>query len=147
MTHNHGFTLIEVLVTVAVLAVLTSAALYSMSAGDKISDAEALVLQQALLGHVPEQMQRYYLRGDVAAWASRVAEIQSEMASWEHLQSAPRSAAVYRGDGITLRFQTSYNERQRNNQLRDLLRASPVVAEVTTSGQLGQLFTVKYKIN
>jgi len=147
MTHHYGFTLIEVLVTVAVLAVLTSVALYSMSAGDKISEAEGLVLQQALLGYIPEQMQRYYVRGDAAAWTNRVAEIQSEMAGWEHLQSAPRSAAVYRRDGITLRFQTSYQDRQRNNRLRDVLRASPVVEEVTTSGQLGQLFTVKYKIN
>ena len=144
---NQGFTLLEILVAVAILAVLASVAIYNFKGGDKISGAETVVLRQALMNYIPEQIKLYYLRADSTAWTNRVAHIQNEMANWPHLQSSPRTATVYKNDGITLKFRTSYQDQKNNEQLRDILIKSPIVETAATSGPREQKFTVKYKLN
>ena len=144
---NHGFTLLEILVAVAILAVLTSVTIYNFKSGDKISEAEAIALKQALMRDIPEQIKRYYLRGDRTAWSNSVARIQNKMANWPHLQSAPRTATVYKDNGIELKFRTHYTEQKRNEQLRDILRKSPMVESIAVGGYRKQQFTVRYKLN
>ena len=144
---NHGFTLIEILITVAILAILASITIYNMEGGDKISETETVVLRQALMHYIPEQIKHYYLRNERAAWAGRVTQIQNEMASWPHLQSTPRTATVYKDNGIVLKFKTNYQEQSKNEQLRDILIKSPMIEVVTTAGYRKQRFTVKYKLN
>ena len=143
---SFGFTLIEILVAVTILAVLASAAIYSINSGDKISEAETVVLRQVLMNYIPEQLKVYYLRGDRTAWDDRVLQIQNEMADWPHLQES-HTATVYKNNGIELKFRTNYQDRQQNEQLHDILRKSPVVEVATIGGYRKQQFTVKYKLN
>ena len=142
-----GFTLIEVLIAVAITAVLASIAVYNVKFGDKISEAEALVLQQALMNYIPQQVKHYYLRGDRAAWSSKVSQIQNEMADWPNLQNALLTATVYKDDGIEIKFKTVYQDEKRNNYLRDILIKSPMIETAANSGYRKQQFTVKYKLN
>ena len=144
---NNGFTLIEILVSVAILSVLASIAIYSVKVSDKISETEALGLRQTLINYIPEQVKLYYLRGDSTAWSNRVSEIRSEMANWPHLQKASGIATVYKIDGIELKFKTTYQEEGRNNQLRDILMKSSLIETAVNSGYRKQQFTVKYKLN
>ena len=143
----YGFTLIEVLIAVAITAVLASIAIYNVKFGDKISEAEALVLQQALMNYIPQQVRQYYLRGDRTAWSSKVSQIQNEMADWPNLQNALLIATVYKDDGIEIKFKTVYQDEKRNNYLRDILIKSPMIEIATNSGYRKQQFTVKYKLN
>ena len=144
---DYGFTLIEILIAVTILAILASVAAYNISSGDKISEAETVVLRQALISYIPEQLKVYYLRGDRTAWMNRVTQIQSEMAEWPRLQSSPRTATIYKNDGIELKFRTSYQDREQNEQLRNTLIKSPLVEAVAIAGPRKQQFTVKYKLN
>ena len=144
---DYGFTLIEILVAVTILAILASVAVYSIKGGDKISEAETVVLKQALMNYIPEQLKVYYLRGDHTAWRNRVTRIQNEMASWPHLQGASRTATVYKNDGVELRFRTNYQDQKQNEQLRDILIKSPMIETATIGGYRKQQFTVKYKLN
>ena len=144
---DYGFTLIEILVAVTILAILASVAVYSINSGDKISEAETVVLKQALMNYIPEQLKVYYLRGDHTAWRNRVTQIQNEMASWPHLQGASRTATVYQNNGVELRFRTNYQDQKQNEQLRDILIKSPMIETATIGGYRKQQFTVKYKLN
>ena len=101
------------LIAVAITAVLASIAVYNVKFGDKISEAEALVLQQALMNYIPQQVKHYYLRGDRAAWSSKVSQIQNEMADWPNLQNALLTATVYKDDGIEIKFKTVYQDEKR----------------------------------
>ena len=144
---DYGFTLIEILVAVTILAILASVAVYNINSGDKISEAETVVLKQVLISYVPEQLKVYYLRGDRTAWRNRVTQIQNEMADWPRLQSSPRTATVYKNDGVELKFKTSYQDQKQNEQLRDTLIKSPLIEAVAIGGYRKQQFTVKYKLN
>ncbi len=144
---DYGFTLIEILVAVTILAVLASVAIYNINSGDKISEAETVVLKQALMNYIPEQLKVYYLRGDHTAWRNRVTRLQNEMADWPHLQGSLRTAAVYKNDGIELKFRTSYQDQKQNEQLRDILIKSPLIEAAVIEGYRKQQFTVKYKLN
>ncbi len=144
---NYGFTLIEILVAVTILAVLASVAIYNIKSGDKISEAEAVVLRQALMNYIPEQLKIYYLRDDRTAWDNKVTQIQNEMADWPHLQGSLHTATVYKNNGIKLKFKTNYQDRNQNEQLLDTLKKSPVIEEATIEGYRKQKFTVKYKLN
>ena len=144
---DYGFTLIEILVAVTILAILASVAVYNINSGDKISEAETVVLKQALISYIPEQLKVYYLRGDRTAWRNRVTQIQNEMADWPRLQSSPRTATVYKNDGVELKFKTSYQDQKQNEQLRDTLIKSPLIEAVAIGGYRKQQFTVKYKLN
>ncbi len=143
----YGFTLIEILIAVTILAILASVAVYNINSGDKISEAETVVLKQALISYIPEQLKVYYLRGDRTAWRNRVTQIQNEMADWPHLQSSLRTATVYKNDGVELKFRTSYQDQKQNEQLRDTLIKSPLIEAVDIGGYRKQQFTVKYKLN
>ena len=144
---DYGFTLIEILVAVTILAILASIAVYNVNSGDKISEAETIVLKQALISYIPEQLKAHYLRGDRMVWKSRVSQIQNEMADWPHLQGSLRTATVYKNDGIELKFRTSYQDREQNEQLRSMLIKSPLIEAVAIAGYRKQQFTVKYKLN
>ncbi len=144
---DYGFTLIEILIAVTILAILASVAVYNIDSGDKISEAETVVLKQVLISYVPEQLKVYYLRGDRTAWRNRVTQIQTEMADWPRLQSSPRTATVYKDDGVELKFKTSYQDQKQNEQLRDILIKSPLIEAVAIAGYRKQRFTVKYKLN
>ena len=144
---NNGFTLIEILIAVAILAVLASVAIYNIKVDDQISEAEALALKQVLISYIPEQVKLYYLRGDSTAWSKRVSQIQTEMADWPHLQKVFHTATVYKDNGVELKFKTTYQEKEKNNQLRNSLLKSPMVEEAINSGPHKQQFTVKYKLN
>ena len=143
----YGFTLIEILIAVTILAILASVAVYNINSGDKISEAETIVLKQALISYIPEQLKVYYLRGDSTAWRNRVTQIQNEMADWPRLQSSLRTATVYKNDGVELKFRTSYQDQKQNEQLRDTLIKSPLIEAVAIGGYRKQQFTVKYKLN
>ena len=143
----YGFTLIEILIAVTILAILASIAVYNINSGDKISEAETVVLKQALISYIPEQLKVYYLRGDRTAWMNRVTQIQNEMADWPHLQGSSRTAAIYKNDGLELKFRTSYQDQKQNEQLRNTLIKSPLVEAVAIGGYRKQQFTVKYKLN
>ena len=145
--NDYGFTLIEILVAVTILAVLASVAIYNIESGDKISEAETVVLRQALMSYIPEQLKVYYLRGDRTAWDDRVMQIQNEMADWPHLQGSLHTATVYKNNGIELKFRTNYQDYKQNEQLRDTLIKSPLIEAATIEGDRKQQFTVKYKLN
>ena len=144
---HYGFTLLEVLVAIAILTVLASVAVYNVKAGNKISEAETLVLRQALVSYIPEQIKLYYLTRDHAAWSDRVKQIQNEMLNWPLLQNTPRTATVYKDNGIELVFNTVYREKDKNDELRDILIQSPMVEVATARGYRNQQFTIKYKLN
>ena len=144
---NNGFTLIEILISIAILSVLASIAIYSVKINDKISEAEALELRQILISYVPQQIKLYYPRGDYLAWTRRISEIHSEMADWPHLQKASGVATIYRFYGIELKFKTIYQEMEKNDQLRKILMKSPLVESAVTRGPNKEQFTVKYNLD
>ncbi|MBC6413900.1 MAG: prepilin-type N-terminal cleavage/methylation domain-containing protein [Chromatiales bacterium] len=144
---NYGFTLIEILIAIAVIAVLSSVAIYNVNFTDKVSTADELLLKQVLTDYIPQQVMLYYLSTDSTAWADKVAQIQNEMASWQHIKKTSAIARVYKGDGIELNFNTVYEEQERNKQLRDLLATLPMVESATAGGYHKQRFTIKYKLN
>ena len=144
---HDGFTLVEILIAVAILTLLTSAAIYSINSTGKISVADELLLRQVLTNYIPEQVKRYYLSGDSVAWADKVSQIEDEMASWSHIQNISSEAKIYNDNGIELKFKTVYKEQSKNEQLFDILTKSPMIESVVTGGNKKQRFTVKYKLN
>ena len=145
--HNQGFTLIELLLAVAILTVLASVAVYNVSSGDKISQADELVLKQALLSYIPEQIKHYYLRGDSVAWTNKVVQIQNEMADWPQIDGSQSIASVYKSNGLELKFKTIHQDTQRNEELANTLTKFPLIEAVRNQGQHKQQFTVQYKLN
>ena len=143
---NNGFTLLEVILVVTVLAVLASAAIFGINAQDKLASAEILALKQILTVQLPKEVQRHYVVNDRAAWLQRLARIQVEMEHWPGINvAANKSATIYDHNGLLLQFETQHTHRI-NTQLRDALRRSVVVVSVNSDAD-NQRFKIYYKLN
>lgn len=143
---NCGFTLIEVILVIAILAIITSATIFGINAKDKIATAEVLALQQILIVQIPKEIQKYYVRNNSSAWTQRLAEIQVEMEQWPGLDTTKRKrATVYDGNGLMLQFETQYGQ-SINAQLRATLKRSPMVVSINSASS-NQLFKIRYRLN
>lgn len=143
---NNGFTLLEVILVVTVLAILASAAIFGINAQDKLASAEVLALKQILAVQLPKEVQRYYVMNNRAAWLQRLARIQAEMEHWPGINvAANKSATIYGNHGLLLQFETQHT-RHINTQLRKLLRRSPLIVSVNRDAD-NRRFKIYYTLN
>ena len=141
-----GFTLIELMIVVAILVIIISAFYWMSSPQSKIKDTNFLALKQVLIVNIPQELNKYYLRSSTASWRTKVSEIEGEMEDWVGLEEDSPSAKVYSTRGLKLSFTTNLDE-DHNNELKDLLKKLPMVQSVEVSDTDNKKFVVKYKIN
>lgn len=141
---TQGFTLIEIMVSLAILAILTATFYWISSPDQKIKNADFLVLKQILVVNIPGDLRKWYLRS-ATDWRNQITKIDIEMEDWPSL-TGTRSANIYSVNGLELNFTTTF-DKKKNNELKSLLEKLPSIKSITTSDTNNQKFVVKYKLN
>ena len=104
-----GFTLIEVIIVVAILSALTASAIYALSPGDKISSAEETGLKQILISRVPTELTQHRLsNGDISTFKLSD-DSTAFMGAWPGVKKNNKLKFTPAAQKLTLEMETSFN--------------------------------------
>ena len=108
-TKQSGFTLIEVIIVVAILSALTASAIYAISPGDKISSAEETGLKQILISRVPTELTQHRLKnGDISTFKLSSNNV-AFMKAWPGVKTTPDPEFTIAAQKLTLEMETTFN--------------------------------------
>ena len=104
-----GFTLIEVIIVVAILSALTASAIYSLAPGDKITSAEETGLKQILISRVPTELVQHRLKnGDVSAF--KLADDNAAfMQEWPGVKATNKLKFTSAAQKLDLEMETTFD--------------------------------------
>ena len=104
-----GFTLIEVIIVVAILSALTASAIYSLAPGDKITSAEETGLKQILISRVPTELIQHRLKNsDVSAFKLAV-NSAAFMQAWPGVKTTNKLKFTPAATKLTLEMETTFD--------------------------------------
>ena len=126
---QHGFTLIEVIIVVAILSALTASAIYALSPGDKISSAEESGLKQILISRVPTELTQHRLKNaDISAFKFSNNSV-AFMKAWPGVKDTNKLKFTPTAQKLTLEMETTFDA----SDLKDTLSAMQNVTASITS--------------
>ena len=133
-----GFTLIEVIIVVAILSALTASAIYALSPGDKISSAEETGLKQILISRVPTELTQHRLKnGDISTFKLSNNNV-AFMKAWPGVKTTPNPKFTVAPQKLTLEMETTFNA----SDLKDTLGSMQNV----TAGITNKVLKIEYTI-
>jgi len=132
-----GFTLIEVIIVVAILAALAASAIYALSPGDKISAAEETGLRQILVSRVPTELTQHRLKNSDISKFKFSSDNVAFMKNWPGVLE-PKFTIAQRK--LTLEMETTFDAAA----LRDTLTT---MQGVTASINSAKVLKVEYKVS
>ena len=130
LNKHNGFTLIEVIIVVAILSALTASAIYSLAPGDKITTAEEAGLKQILISRVPTELIQHRLKnGDVSAF-KLASNSTAFMGAWPGVKTNNKLKFTPAAKKLTLEMETTFDA----TSLESTLDTMPnVVADVSNN--------------
>ncbi len=138
LAKHSGFTLIEVIIVVAVLAALTASAIYALSPGDKISSAEEAGLKQILISRVPTELTQHRLKnGDVSGFKLSANSVVF-MENWPGVKKSNKLKFTPTAQKLTLEMETTFDA-------TDLMNALAAMQNVT-AGITSKVLKVEYTV-
>ena len=128
-TKHGGFTLIEVIIVVAVLTALTASAIYALAPGDKISSAEEAGLKQILISRVPTELTQHRLKnGDVSGFKLSDNSVVF-MENWPGVKKSNKLKFTPTAQKLTLEMETTFDA---TNLMNTLTAMQNVTAGITS---------------
>ena len=135
---QRGFTLIEVIVVVAILAALTASAIYALSPGDKISLAEETGLKQILISRVPTELTQHRLKNADISGFELSDDSEAFMAAWPGVKKNNKLKFTAAAQKLTLEMETTFDA----SDLKDTLTAMQNV----TASIASKVLKIEYNI-
>ena len=136
---QHGFTLIEVIIVVAILSALTASAIYALSPGDKISSAEETGLKQILISRVPTELTQHRLKNaDISGFKFSDDNV-AFMEAWPGVKKVNKPKFTAAAQKLTLEMETTFDA----SDLEDTLSAMQNVNASITSKVLQVVYTIQ----
>ena len=133
-----GFTLIEVIIVVAILSALTASAIYALSPGDKISSAEETGLKQILISRVPTELTQHRLEnGDISGFQLS-ADSLAFMRAWPGVKNTNKLKFTPTTQKLTLEMETTFDA--------DDLRSTLATMQNVTAGITNKVLKVEYNV-
>ncbi len=137
-TKHGGFTLIEVIIVVAVLAALTASAIYALAPGDKISSAEEAGLKQILISRVPTELTQHRLKnGDVSGFKLSDNSVVF-MENWPGVKKSNKLKFTPTAQKLTLEMETTFDATNLMNSLAAM--------QNVTAGISSKVLKVEYTV-
>ena len=133
-----GFTLIEVIIVVAILSALTASAIYALSPGDKISSAEETGLKQILISRVPTELTQHRLSNADISGFELSDDSTAFMEAWPGVKKTNKLKFAPAAQKLTLEMETTFNA----SDLKDTLEAMQNV----TAGITNKVLKIEYTI-
>ena len=129
LKRHKGFTLIEVIIVVAILSALTASAIYSLSPGDKITSAEETGLKQILISRVPTELIQHRLKkGDVSGFKLSTGGDVAFMQAWPGVKAASTPKFTPAATKLTLEMETTFNATNLMNTLKAMQNVDASIA-------------------
>ena len=139
LPRHGGFTLIEAIIVVAILAALTASAIYALAPGDKISSAEEAGLKQILISRVPTELTQHRLKsGDVSGFKLSDNSVVF-MENWPGIKKSNKLKFTPTAQKLTLEMETTFDA----TNLKDSLVAMQNVTASITNKVLKVEYTVQ----
>ena len=139
LKRHKGFTLIEVIIVVAILSALTASAIYSLSPGDKITSAEETGLKQILISRVPTELIQYRLTNGSVKDFKLSSNSVAFMKAWPGVKATPDPKFALAAPTLTLEMQTTFDA----TKLEEILDTMPNITAKVTNKVLKVEYTVK----
>ena len=124
---QRGFTLIEVIIVVAILAALTASAIYSLSPGDKILSAEEAGLKQILISRVPTELVQYRLKNDDVSGFKLSDNSVAFMGAWPGIKKTNKLKFTPAAQKLTLEMETKFDADNLKNTLNAMQNVTAAV--------------------
>ena len=129
ISHLRGFTLIEVIIVVAILSALTASAIYALSPGDKIQVAEETGLKQILISRVPTELTQHRLKnGNLSTFRFATNNV-AFMKAWPGVKDTNKLKFTPASQKLTLEMETTFDA----SNLRDTLSSMQHVSASITN--------------
>ena len=138
LSKSGGFTLIEAIIVVAVLAALTASAIYALSPGDKISSAEEAGLRQILVSRIPTELTQHRLKNDDLSGFKIADNSVAFMQNWPGVKTSNKLKFTPTAPKLTLEMETTFDA----TNLAGTLAAMPNV----TASIASQVLKIEYTI-
>lgn len=129
---QRGFTLVEVIIVVAILSALTAAAIYALAPGDKISSAEEAGLTQILVSRIPAELVQYKLKNNSLTGFKFSSDNKSFIEAWPGVKAGTKNKFTVKPTELVLEIEASFD----TAELVRLLRAMQNVGVSTKSGNV-----------
>lgn len=139
LSEQGGFTLIEVIIVVAILAALTASTIYALSPGDKISSAEEAGLKQILMSRVPTELTQHRLKnGDVSGFKLSDDNV-AFISAWPGVKKTKSVKFTPAAQKLVLEMETTFDA----SDLRSTLAAMQNVTAAITNKVLKIEYTIQ----
>ena len=138
LARQRGFTLIEVIIVVAILAALTASSIYALSPGDKILSAEETGLKQILISRVPTELTQYRMENGSLTNFKLSDDSVAFMKSWPGVKGNNKVKFTPAAQKLTIEMETTFNATNLESTLKAMQN---VTASITN-----KVLTVEYNI-
>ena len=136
---QRGFTLVEVIIVVAILAALTAATLYALAPGDKISSAEEAGLTQILVSRIPAELVQYKLKNKSLTGFKFSDNNISFIQAWPGIKTGTKNKVTVKATQLALEVQISFDTTKLVSLLQEM-------RHVTVSTKSDNVLVVTYTI-